>query len=216
MLYYNTFMTRAQTLSGIQPAVPFPPDSDHGRMCSLADRINRAPATIGTPVFRALPLDHALFDAPTFSVDVQNGGVTAATYRYNYSSTADGRTLLLHPLVIQWADGGAHRTAGLDAQIINHAVSSLRSYLDDAPPDVQDIRLTSGYLTVQRDGKNFFNKMGWDIYHLAKENGAFTGTPLPAPLQDIAARIDAVSLPHRTTAEEAGQVCFASLLLRRR
>jgi hypothetical protein len=190
-------------------------DGTAGRqMAALAAFANaRLPALAGFS-FRALPPDTSLQDAPTYAVQMRNAdGQLAATYKFNYFADETGWQFF--PLVIQWAEDAKFRAAGMDSAIIEHCLLSLRQFF------VQDcggarLRLTmaSGYLTTQRHGRAFFERIGWIIHSFDKQENLYPALlQHPAPFQSMAQRIDDISMPFRTDAAEAATLCFAVIEL---
>ncbi|MDP2206784.1 MAG: hypothetical protein Q8K65_10820 [Alphaproteobacteria bacterium] len=191
-----------------QAPLSAPAEADDA-MAALAAFVNARSVPQTAFSFKALPPDMSLQDAPTYVTELRNAaGELAATYKFNYFFDGDASSWQFFPLVIQWAENAKYRSEGMDRAIIEHCVSSLRAFF------VQDVRLTiaSGYLTTQRHGRAFFERMGWQLHSYDKQGGQYPLLALqPAPMQFIARRIDDISMPFRTDEAEAGTLCFAVL-----
>lgn len=185
-------------------------------MRALADFANgQMPVCLGFK-FTALPPDRSLQEAPTYAVQLHDAaGNLAVTYKYNYfrQDTQDGVQWLLYPLVIQWEGGKTptFRQSGMDAAIIGHCLSSLRAFFaDDLKTGRADIVMATGYLTVQRHGHAFFERMGWTLHNFEKRGGIYPALAAhSSALQSIAQRIDDISMPFRTEKVEADMLSFA-------
>lgn len=162
--------------------------------------------------FVAAPIDLAFNNLPTLCVKLFQGDVQQALYKFNIH-THDG-CIVFSPLVVMWAEGQT-RITGIDHAIINHCTNSLTSFAAAHLPDVKNIMLTSGNLTVERAGKAFFTKLGFDIITLNKnEAGLWLGLgELETPLQQAALQIDALSAAFRIDVREVNTLCFATLQL---
>lgn len=176
-------------------------------MAALAGFVNVHHPAQAAFALRALPPDMSLQDAPTYAVELRNAaGQLAVTYKFNYFFDPATSAWLLFPLVIQWAENAQHRSEGMDHAIIEHCRISLRSFF------AKNIRLTmaSGYLTTQRHGRAFFERMGWTLHSFEKKDGIYPALAAQdAPIRFMAQRIDDISRPFRTDAEEAAILCFA-------
>jgi len=168
--------------------------------------------------FKAQNTDLSLFDAPTFAVDVWQESVRIGTYKFTVLADAAlspaDRTAVFSPLVIQWADGGAHKKAGMDKTMIGHCIAVIRHFLKNNPFAYgRTALLTTAYLTKQRAGKKFFADNGWQIIEFDKKDRSGKVPALPEPYAGIAKRIESLSAPHRTCAEEIDHVCFGYMLI---
>lgn len=182
-------------------------------MAALASYANAHLPVLSGLFFTAQPPDTSLQDAPTYSVTLHNAdGHLVATYKYNYFRDDDTSPAIwrFFPLVIQWAEDGAHRTSGMDVTIIEHCLLSLRGFFAQRDGRYAPLMMASGYLTTQRHGRAFFERMGWQLYSFGKVAGAYPAlAALPPPLQKTALRIDEISMPFRTDDVEANTLCFA-------
>lgn len=183
----------------------------------LADIANSRHSDLDTLSFRALPPGFSLFDAPTYTVDILYDDLKIGTYKYNVlEDAAVGKTargIILSPLVIQWAEGGKHKQSGMDKTIIRHCIKTIADYAAQSNTAHDAVLLTTAYLTKQRDGKKFFEDMGWQVIEYDTKE---TGGMIPAlhdPYAQVATRIAALSAAHRTSTEEADHVCFAYILI---
>lgn len=190
------------------------PAADHGAdeaMRALAAFANAQMPVCQGFTFSALPPDMSLQDAPTYAVELRNAdGHLAVTYKYNYFR--DGREWRLCPLVIQWEGGTAptYRQPGMDAAIIEHCLSSLRVFFADDLKSGTKMTMASGYLTLQRHGHAFFERMGWTLHSFAKQGGIYPALAAHSPaMQAITQRIEDISRPFRTDAAEANTMSFA-------
>ena len=164
--------------------------------------------------FSSLPVDLSLGDAPTFCAAVKDGDADVATYKFNlfdYGDDAVGDVLLASPLVIIWAQDGAARKPGMDKTIARHAVACLQGFLRHDAMQKNAAFLSSGYLTTQRKGRDFFASLGWDVHLQPRENGGFRHAGFAPHLLLLADHIDAISFPYRTDPVEAGNIHFAVL-----
>jgi len=171
--------------------------------------INKAHGVLGGLSFTAQPVDASLFGAPTLAVEARDGANIVATYRYNFSfypAAKGAGCLVLSPLLVKWADSGAHRKPGHDRLIIDHCVGSLAALRGHENAADCSLLLTTGYLTVQRAGSPFFSGMGWRHVTITSEVARKAARGL---LRHAARRIDALSLPDRSMPEELSMVRFA-------
>lgn len=180
---------------------------------ALGDIVRRDYPQYGSLRFAALPPDLSLFDTPTFAVEVYKDQIKAGTYKFNVmedvSMPATGLCPVFSPLVIQWTDGGAYKVAGMDKCMIGHCLMVIRRLLQKNNFGYSDAALlTTAYLTKQRAGKKFFSAAGWHIIEFDKKDFGGQAPDLPAPYAALADRIDCLSAPHRTSADEADHVCF--------
>lgn len=189
-------------------------------MRALADFANGQMPVCQGFKFTALPSSMSLLDAPTYAVQLHDAdGNLAVTYKYNYfrEDTPDGVQWSLYPLVIQWEGGKTptYRQPDMDAAIIDHCLSSLRTFFaDDLKTGRADITMASGYLTVQRHGHAFFERMGWTLYNFEKKDGAYPSLAAhSAVVQSMAQRIDDISMPFRTEKVEADMLSFAVMVI---
>jgi len=181
-------------------------------MAALADFVNMHMMSYAGFRFNALPPDMSLQDTPTYVTELRTAtGQLAATYKFNYFFDRDASSWLLFPLVIQWTDQAQHRSEGMDRAIIEHCLSSLRRFFaQDSTAPVASLTMASGYLTTQRHGRAFFERMGWTLHRYDKQSEQYPALALqPKALQFIAQRIDDISLPFRTDEAEANTLCFA-------
>jgi hypothetical protein len=224
MLLYNTYeivsgnlqptMTKPQTAA---PLSSFSASEEARRLMeTLAGFVNAQATAQRSPCsFHAMPPDMSLQGAPTFATEVRTtDGRLAGTYKFNYFFDLGTSSWLFFPLVIQWADNAQHRSEGMDCAMIEHCLSNLRGFFAQRPdaPAARPPCLTmaSGYLTTQRGGRTFFERMGWVLHSFGKKDGLYPELEAqPAPLQFMARRIDEISMPFRTDAEEAKTLCFA-------
>ncbi|MFN7113311.1 MAG: hypothetical protein ACK4PK_03025 [Alphaproteobacteria bacterium] len=178
-------------------------------MAALAAFVNTRAAPQAGYLFKALPPDMSLQDAPTYVTELRNAaGVLAATYKFNYFFDRSTLSWQFFPLVIQWAENAKHRSDGMDSAIIEHCLFYLRAFF---APDVR-LTIASGYLTTQRHGRAFFERLGWKLHSYDKQQDQYPALALqPEPLQFIAYRIDGISMPFRTDEAEAKMLCFAVL-----
>jgi len=196
-------------MNGAAPAtttLPFPKPL----AATLADYpafINRTEAQRGDLSFHAAPLDHSLFDAPTLAVEIRCGDVVAATYRLNVDYHAAPGCLVFSPLLVKWAENGAHRKPGHDGVIIAHCVDCLLGLQHDRRIAGCDMLLTTGYLTVQRGGMAFFAGLGWKSANFSSARTRSTGET--GLLRKVARRIDDISRADRTLPEETSTIRFA-------
>jgi hypothetical protein len=177
-------------------------------MAALADFVNVHQTSYAAFRFNALPPDMSLQDTPTYVTELRtDAGQLAATYKFNYFFDPDASSWLLFPLVIQWADQAQHRSEGMDRAIIEHCLSSLRKFFAQ---DAVRLTMASGYLTTQRHGRAFFERMGWKLHSYDKQSGEYAALALqPQALQFMARRIDDISMPFRTDEAEVNTLCFA-------
>lgn len=186
---------------------------------ALVDCVRQTVTGFGSLSFDARAPDYSLFDVPTFSVDVAQGRTKIATYKFNVLDDVHieqaAPVCVFSPLVIQWADGGRHRKAGMDKQMIAHCLAVIKSFLQTNDFAYDKTLLTTAYLTKQRTGKQFFSGAGWDVIEFDKKDFDGNAPDLPAPYAGIAQRIEGLSAPHRTTPEEETHVCFAYIWLSR-
>ncbi len=180
-------------------------------MRALADFANAYMPVCQGFTFTALPPDMSLQNAPTYAAQLRNAdGHLAATYKYNYFR--DGCEWRLCPLVIQWEGGQTptYRQPGMDAAIIDHCLSSLRAFFAHDLKNGAPMTLATGYLTVQRQGHAFFERMGWTLYNFTKQDGIYPALAgHSAAMQAITQRIEDISMPFRTDAAEANTMSFA-------
>lgn len=206
-------MTQPLKQPPLPAALSLDVDADE-TMARLAEFTNDTMPTCGGFRFKALPPDTSLQSAPTYAVQLfGSADDLVVTYKYNYfRDKTEGRFVWrLCPLVIQWEGNSPKREAGMDDAIITHCLSSLRGFFADElrGGDIQLIMAT-GYLTVQRHGHAFFDRMGWTLHSYAKENDTYPALALmPLAIQKIAQRVDDISMPFRTDDIEIGTLSFA-------
>ncbi|MBW7911247.1 MAG: hypothetical protein H3C49_08260 [Alphaproteobacteria bacterium] len=183
-------------------------------MAALADFANAEMPVHGGFRFKALAPSTSLLEAPTYAVELYDDeNMLAVTYKFNFfrDETAQGVLWRFFPLVIQWEGNSIRRKPGMDSAIIEHCLGGLRRFF--APDMAQgDTRLlmASGYLTTQRQGRAFFERMGWTLHSFEKKNGDYPALALqPEEIQKTARRIDDISMPFRTEETEASMLCFA-------
>lgn len=187
-----------------------PAETAHRQMAALAAFVNAQLPALSNFSFKVLPPDTSLQDAPTYAVQMRDArGNLAATYKFNYFMDETGWQF--YPLVIQWAEDAKFRVAGMDSAIIEHCLASLRRFFaQDTGGARLCLTMASGYLTTQRHGRTFFDRMGWTIHSFDKQDGAYPALfQHSAPFRSMAQRIDDISMPFRTEAAEAATLCFA-------
>lgn len=184
----------------------------HHALNLLTDWINTHHAHDAQFSFVAAPIDLAFNNLPTLCVKLFQGEQQQALYKFNIHT--HDNCIVFSPLVVMWAEGQT-RIAGIDHAIINHCTNSLISFAKAHLNDIKNIMLTSGNLTVERAGKAFFTKLGFDIITLNKnEAGVWVGLDqLENPLQQAALQIDGLSAPFRLDVREVNTLCFAILRL---
>lgn len=181
-----------------------------GIMHALANFANVQMPVCQGFTFTALPPDMSLQNAPTYAVQLHDDeGHLAVTYKYNYF--CEGHEWRLCPLVIQWEGNPPRRQPGMDAAIIEHCLSTLRVFFaDELKSGKMKMTMATGYLTVQRHGHAFFERMGWTLYSFTKQNGTYPALAAHSKtLQSITARIEEISMPFRTDDVEANTMSFA-------
>lgn len=179
---------------------------------ALPDWINRSCPVLEGLRFNALPINRSLHDAPTVSVEVSGGDGLVAIYKYNFQlepTSAVGIRLVLSPLVIMWAEGGVRRTSGMDGIIIRHCLESIGKYKGSLTPSLSEVILTTGYLTVQRAGRVFFEKLGWVVTDCMVREGAIVISDDQRHLRATLERIACLSRETRTLDIERASVCIA-------
>lgn len=184
----------------------------HHAIHLLSDWINTHHAHDAQFSFVAAPIDLAFNNLPTLCVKLFQDDVQQALYKFNIHMHDD--CIVFSPLVVMWAEGQT-RIAGIDHAIINHCTESLTSFAKLYLVDIKNITLTSGNLTIERAGKPFFTKLGFDIITLNKNAaGVWIGlAELENSLQQAALQIDTLSAPFRIDVREVNTLCFATLRL---
>ena len=182
-------------------------------MSALADFVNAEMPALNGYNFQALPPDISLQNAPTYAVELHDAQGLVVTYKFNYFRSAiDGADFWrLFPVVIQWQGNPPRRTAGMDATIIEHCLTALRRFFSkDLQSGAMHMVMASGYLTTQRQGRAFFENLGWNMHYFEKDNGDYPALAhAPESLRSIARRIDDISMPFRTEEAESRMLCFA-------
>jgi len=192
-------------------AFDVPPDAV---MSALADFVNAEMPEHRGFRFKALAPSLSLLEAPTYAVELYDEeNILAVTYKFNFFRDRTPRGVLwrFFPLVIQWEGNSIRRKPGMDTAIIEHCLGALRRFFaDDMSSGDARFVMASGYLTTQRQGRAFFERMGWRLHILDKKDGSYPALhALPDDLQSIARRIDDISMPFRTEDIEANTLCFA-------